>query len=280
MYRIRSLEHKPLIIADAVIAEYGENKVETLHVKVSVDCAVVSVPTLTPLCRQNLLSLGEDRYLTTLMLKVSPISPLSRAQLLISTFPQRFPDYKMKFCPDAHAKTIAPDDWRVLMSQRRRWINSTIHNLMELVFIDRLCGFCCFSMRFIVFIGEAHTSVGGQAFADSFSASRSALNCHLTGHRRLHCLRMSFRGLIPPLPLADASPHSSSTRLPARVKRFPPSVSSDAIDELLAQLNPSSRQPSLCLEQFTDARSSSTSYIAVSSTSVSSLGDSQLSKAR
>lgn len=34
MYRIRSLEHKPLIIADAVIAEYGENKVETLHVKV------------------------------------------------------------------------------------------------------------------------------------------------------------------------------------------------------------------------------------------------------
>lgn len=60
----------------------------------------------------------------------------------------------MKFCPDAHAKTIAPDDWKVLMSQRRRWINSTIHNLMELVFIDRLCGFCCFSMRFIVFIGE------------------------------------------------------------------------------------------------------------------------------
>lgn len=51
MYRIRSLEHKPLIIADAVITEYGENKVETLHVK-------------------NLLSLGEDRYLTTLMLKV------------------------------------------------------------------------------------------------------------------------------------------------------------------------------------------------------------------
>lgn len=35
MYRIRSLEHKPLIIADAVITEYGENKVETLHVKVS-----------------------------------------------------------------------------------------------------------------------------------------------------------------------------------------------------------------------------------------------------
>lgn len=59
----------------------------------------------------------------------------------------------MKFCRDAHAQTIAPDDWKVLMSQRRRWINSTVHNLMELIFIDRMCGFCCFSMRFIVFIG-------------------------------------------------------------------------------------------------------------------------------
>ncbi|KAK4058243.1 hypothetical protein OIO90_000399 [Microbotryomycetes sp. JL221] len=121
MYRVRSLEHKPLIIADSVITEYGENKVETLHVK-------------------NLLSLGEDRYLTTLMLK-------------------NFPQYKMKFCPDAHAKTIAPDDWKVLMSQRRRWINSTIHNLMELVFIDKLCGFCCFSMRFIVFIDLLSTLI-------------------------------------------------------------------------------------------------------------------------
>jgi len=52
MYRIRTLEHKPVIISDAVLAEYGENKVETLHVK-------------------NLLSLGEDRYLTTVILKVS-----------------------------------------------------------------------------------------------------------------------------------------------------------------------------------------------------------------
>lgn len=39
------------------------------------------------------------------------------------------------------------------MSQRRRWINSTIHNLVELLFIDRLCGFCCFSMRFVILVG-------------------------------------------------------------------------------------------------------------------------------
>lgn len=34
MYRIRTLEHRPVIISDAILAEYGENKVETLHVKV------------------------------------------------------------------------------------------------------------------------------------------------------------------------------------------------------------------------------------------------------
>ncbi|SCZ93412.1 BZ3500_MvSof-1268-A1-R1_Chr6-3g08643 [Microbotryum saponariae] len=121
VYRIRSVEHKPLIIADNVVTEYGENKVETLHVK-------------------NLLSLGEDRYLTTVMLK-------------------SFPAFKMKFCREAHAQTIAPDDWKVLMSQRRRWINSTVHNLSELMFIDKLCGFCCFSMRFIVFIDLLSTII-------------------------------------------------------------------------------------------------------------------------
>ncbi|KAJ2881403.1 hypothetical protein IWW38_005804, partial [Coemansia aciculifera] len=38
------------------------------------------------------------------------------------------------------------------MSQRRRWINSTIHNLAELMFLPDMCGFCCFSMRFVVFL--------------------------------------------------------------------------------------------------------------------------------
>ncbi|KAJ2729933.1 hypothetical protein IW152_005445, partial [Coemansia sp. BCRC 34962] len=81
----------------------------------------------------NLLSLGEDRYLTTLMMK-------------------HFPQYKLKFIQDAKCKTIAPEKWAVLMSQRRRWINSTIHNLAELMFLPDMCGFCCFSMRFVVFL--------------------------------------------------------------------------------------------------------------------------------
>ncbi|KAG9321646.1 hypothetical protein KVV02_005444 [Mortierella alpina] len=115
MYRIRTpTKSVPLLISNLIIEEYSENKVDTLH-------------------KKNLLHLGEDRYLTTLMLK-------------------HFPNYKMTFTPDAQCRTNVPDQWKVLLSQRRRWINSTVHNLMELVFLPQLCGFCCFSMRFIVMI--------------------------------------------------------------------------------------------------------------------------------
>ncbi|KAF2222812.1 chitin synthase, class VI [Elsinoe ampelina] len=115
MYRLRTADKgKPLIISDQVIKEYADINVDTLH-------------------KKNLLSLGEDRYLTTLMTK-------------------HFPHMSYKFIPDAFAQTAAPETWSVLLSQRRRWINSTIHNLAELVFLKDLCGFCCFSMRFVVFI--------------------------------------------------------------------------------------------------------------------------------
>lgn len=103
-----------MIISDKVINDYNACNVDTLH-------------------KKNLFSLGEDRYLTTLMTK-------------------HFPQMSYKFVPDAFASTAAPETWGVLLSQRRRWINSTIHNLAELVWLKDLCGFCCFSMRFVVFI--------------------------------------------------------------------------------------------------------------------------------
>ncbi|PPQ68466.1 hypothetical protein CVT24_005563 [Panaeolus cyanescens] len=113
LYRLRTPDtHKPLLISNQLIQDYSENRVDTLHMK-------------------NLLHLGEDRYLTTLLLK-------------------HFPRFKTQFIRDAHAYTVAPDDWKVLLSQRRRWINSTVHNLGELMFLEQLCGFCCFSMRFVV----------------------------------------------------------------------------------------------------------------------------------
>lgn len=115
MYRLRTADKgKPLIISDAVINEYSDCYVDTLH-------------------KKNLLALGEDRFLTTLMTK-------------------HFPSMSYKFIPDAYAQTAAPETWSVLLSQRRRWINSTIHNLGELVWLKDMCGFCCFSMRFVVFI--------------------------------------------------------------------------------------------------------------------------------
>ena len=115
MYRLRTADKgRPLVISDKILQEYDVGDVDTLH-------------------KKNLLSLGEDRYLTTLMTK-------------------HFPYMSYKFVPDAFASTAAPETWSVLISQRRRWINSTIHNLAELVFLPELCGFCCFSMRFVVFI--------------------------------------------------------------------------------------------------------------------------------
>lgn len=115
MYRIRSPVQGALFVASPlVLEEYAVDCVDTLHMK-------------------NLLSLGEDRYLTTLMLK-------------------HFSNNKLQFLADAKCTTVAPHEWAVLLSQRRRWINSTVHNLFELLFLENLCGFCCFSMRFIVFL--------------------------------------------------------------------------------------------------------------------------------
>jgi chitin synthase len=119
LYRIRTADKgRPIIISNRIIGEYAEPNVDTLH-------------------KKNLFSLGEDRFLTTLLLK-------------------HFPTFRTRFTPDALAHTMAPESSRVLFSQRRRWINSTVHNLCELVFFP---GFCLFSMRFSVFIDLLGTTV-------------------------------------------------------------------------------------------------------------------------
>ncbi|KAG0181283.1 Chitin synthase, class 3 [Apophysomyces sp. BC1021] len=113
-----------------IVEMYCENVVDTLH-------------------KKNLLLLGEDRYLTTLMLR---------------TFPKR----KMVFVPQAVCKTVVPDTFPVLLSQRRRWINSTVHNLLELVLIRDLCGTFCFSMQFVVFMELVGTVVLPAAISFTF----------------------------------------------------------------------------------------------------------------
>ena len=114
IFRIRSIKNEIYLVADPILAEYSDISVNTLH-------------------KKNLLHLGEDRFLTTLLIK-------------------NFPYQKLCFIGDAKCRTIVPDSWRVLLSQRRRWINSTVHNLFELILLNELCGFCFFSMKFVVII--------------------------------------------------------------------------------------------------------------------------------
>ncbi|ORX81719.1 hypothetical protein K493DRAFT_241521 [Basidiobolus meristosporus CBS 931.73] len=126
MYRIKAPKGSsntwvPVLASPDIVEHYSENVVDTLH-------------------KKNLLLLGEDRYLTTLMLK---------------TFPKR----KMMFVPQAVCKTVVPDAFSVLLSQRRRWINSTVHNLLELVLVRDLCGTFCFSMQFVIFMDLVSTTV-------------------------------------------------------------------------------------------------------------------------
>lgn len=126
MYRIKAPKGSdgywvPILANPDIVERYSDNVVDTLH-------------------RKNLLLLGEDRYLSSLMLR---------------TFPKR----KQVFVPKAACKTIVPDQFKVLLSQRRRWINSTVHNLFELVLVKDLCGTFCFSMQFVIFIELVGTLV-------------------------------------------------------------------------------------------------------------------------
>jgi chitin synthase len=115
MYRIKCPKDGgwvPILASPDIVSVYSQCVVDTLH-------------------KKNLLLLGEDRFLTTMMLR---------------TFPKR----KLIFVPRAYCKTVVPDTFKILLSQRRRWINSTIHNLMELSLVNELCGTFCFSMQFVI----------------------------------------------------------------------------------------------------------------------------------
>ncbi|KAJ3195249.1 Chitin synthase, class 3 [Irineochytrium annulatum] len=128
MYRIKTPKMTPagprwvpILANPEIVSTYSENVVNTLH-------------------KKNLLLLGEDRFLTTLMLR-------------------EFPRRKLIFVPSAFCKTVVPAEFKVLLSQRRRWINSTIHNLLELVLVRELCGIFCFSMQFVILIELIGTTV-------------------------------------------------------------------------------------------------------------------------
>src|SRR5690606_7824836 len=139
MYRLKA--HKegriiPILASPTIIEEYSQTEVKTLHQK-------------------NLLLLGEDRFLTTLMLK---------------TFPRR----KLIFVPQACCKTFVTHEFRLLLSQRRRWINSTINNLLDLVLVLILCGILCSSMQFVIYMELSGRVVFPAAIIFSFLLSGMA----------------------------------------------------------------------------------------------------------
>merc|ERR1719217_1791667 len=77
--------------------------------------------------------LADDRMLTTLLLHF-------------------FPSMFLTYVPEAQCWTIVPHTLRILLSQRRRWINSTYHNLLELTKVNTMCGVCCCSMKTVVYL--------------------------------------------------------------------------------------------------------------------------------
>lgn len=115
LYRIKSKNNKNIYIAHPdLIKDYSEIDIDTLH-------------------KKNLLQLGEDRYLSTLLLRY-------------------FPNKNFKYVKESKCETIVPNTFCGLLIQRRRWVNSTIHNLYELLLLPYMCGIGCFSMKFIVFL--------------------------------------------------------------------------------------------------------------------------------
>ncbi|KAK0038617.1 chitin synthase 1 [Biomphalaria pfeifferi] len=93
----------PILASSDVVTAYNASEARTLHQKIR-------------------LHLGEDRHLITLLLK-------------------RFHNHnqKMVLVPSTKCKTSVPTKFRALLNQRRKWINSTIHNLLELVQTDNFC---------------------------------------------------------------------------------------------------------------------------------------------
>jgi chitin synthase len=112
MYRLYTGELQPLLARDSIFRAYARNDITSLH-------------------ERNLYDLGEDRLLTTLML-------------------EEFHTMQLCFVPEAICWTIVPHTFQMLQRQRRRWINSGLHNMFELLKLETMCGVCLFSMKMVV----------------------------------------------------------------------------------------------------------------------------------
>ena len=112
MYRIKTNDDRPLISCEFVYGTYSRNNITSLH-------------------KKNIYHLGDDRMLTTLLF-------------------QHFLDMNFSFVPKELFWTIVLHKFQVLLSQRRFWINSTFHNMWELLKVNTMCGVYLCYMKTIV----------------------------------------------------------------------------------------------------------------------------------
>jgi cellulose synthase/poly-beta-1,6-N-acetylglucosamine synthase-like glycosyltransferase len=86
LLRLKDSNHNPTINLN-ILKEYTKNGVDIIE--------------------KNLVELGEDRYLTNLIII-------------------EYPQYRLGYLPEAHCYTNVPNTNKILIDQRRRWTNSLI----------------------------------------------------------------------------------------------------------------------------------------------------------
>jgi chitin synthase len=102
-YRIKFADGRPAITDPCLLSDFSDCSADTLHTR-------------------NMITFGEDRYLTTLIHKY-------------------FPSNRLVYARDAVCYMNVPSDLAVLTSQRRRWINSAFHNWFGILGLPRNCHF-------------------------------------------------------------------------------------------------------------------------------------------
>lgn len=90
IYRLKWPNNRPAILHPLLLEDYGGSYDKTLH-------------------EHNLLSIGEDRYLSTLAIRYFGS------------------DCKLQYFSAATCRTVVPEKLSVLLDQRRRWTNSLVH---------------------------------------------------------------------------------------------------------------------------------------------------------
>jgi cellulose synthase/poly-beta-1,6-N-acetylglucosamine synthase-like glycosyltransferase len=90
IYRLKWPNNRPAILHPLLLEDYAGSYDKTLH-------------------EHNLLSIGEDRYLSTLAIRYFGA------------------DCRLQYFSAATCKTVVPESLSVLLDQRRRWTNSLIH---------------------------------------------------------------------------------------------------------------------------------------------------------